>query len=230
MTVVVRWEWYFAMKKKLYTIFFGLLESALLLSGCVIQADVNTPDDTDAKMSNPPSIQQAVNAPDAMWLTHYYDMDSLIKASDIILSGRIISETPERRHDMVFTHHGVEILKVYYGDVQEGASITVLITGGKIDDIETIPYREAPLLETGAEYMLFLDEFSEVDYCIPTGGYQGVFVVTDDILRFVGERNDDIADEVNGMSVASMEKIIEEIIGMNTAHGNGMEAELPLQE
>ena len=51
----------------------------------------------------------------------------------------------------------------------------------------------------------------EVDYYSPAGSYQGVFVVENEILHVVGERQGAIADRFNGMKVASIENMLVEM-------------------
>ena len=159
--------------------------------------------------------QTTVNAQrSALWVNTCDSVDSFVESADIIVIGRVISKETERRHDYVFTHHEVELLAVYQGDVQEGESITVVLDGGEMDGFITDPFVEIPLLDMGSEYMLFLDYTGDpnFDYYLPTGSYQGVFAIEDSVLRARGIRHDIIAAELVGLSLSSVEQVVDTVL------------------
>jgi len=208
------------MKKKKLSIVISIGILALLLVGCsspYSQTSVTEKYDDTAKTPSTGSVSQ--NAPSASWIWVCDSVESLVESSEIIAIGRVIGKETERRHDMVFTHHEVEISTVYHGDVREGESVTVFITGGEMDGYVTTPFYESPLLEMGGEYMLFLvhTHDPDYDYHFPAGGYQGVFEIADGTLRIIGERQDVIAQELGGISLASVESVLYTILSAELA-------------
>ena len=127
---------------------------------------------------------------------------------------------------MVFTMQKIEVLSVNHGDIREGESIIALQTGGRMSDLETMPFAEAPLLEEGAEYMLFL-HINEEGHYLFTGGYQGVAEIVNGTLSFIGQRDDILKRQFDGRSLAFTENVIDTIMtnmqSVGNMHDGGMQ-------
>ncbi len=147
--------------------------------------------------------------PEASWKNHYFDVDSLVKASDIIIEGKVIGATLEQRYDLIFTMQEIEAEKVYIGDLKEGETVTVLQTGGELNGIETKAFREAPLLDKGDDYLLFL-EYSDEGHYLILGGYQGVGKIKNGRVTFSNVRNDEISAVLSGKSLSYVNDILME--------------------
>ena len=186
--------------KKIPFVMLAMIAFSSVFTGCLSRSN-----------NQAPEIQMpASNAPSASWRVVYNDFDSFAKASDLILAGRVTGETIDLRHNLVFTLQEVEVLTVYKGGVQEGESVTVSIDGGIMDDVETIPFDEIPLMEIGKEYLLFLEGNDTAKYVIPLS-YQGIYLIENGTLRVPGVRHDDIAKELEGMGISEIERMLAEM-------------------
>lgn len=101
----------------------------------------------------------------------------LVQDADLICVGKVVDAYTELRYDMVFTHQVIEIQRIDKGSAPE--RIEVLQTGGNYGTTETLPFREAPLLEKEEVYYLLL-QTTNSGYYLPMGGFQGVGQVQKD--------------------------------------------------
>jgi len=147
------------------------------------------------------------NAPHASWIGGSLNFDDLIKSSDVIITGRVIGSTPEQRFDLIFTRQEVSANSIYKGEVKEGESVIILQTGGRLGEMETRPFQEAPLLVEKSDYLLFL-EYTPEGYYLIMGGFQGVARIINNELEF-NVSDDYIANELYGMSYSDVTSIMQ---------------------
>lgn len=152
--------------------------------------------------------------PDADWASHYDNINDLIKNSGIIIKGKVIDSKPEQRVDLIFTMQEVKIEKVYYGEIKEGDTVSVLQTGGELNGKKTTPFREAPIWNKGDEYLLFLEHTDEGHYLV-LGGYQGAGRIENNKVKFSKVKNDNIAKEFSNKKLLDIESYISQIINEN---------------
>lgn len=113
------------------------------------------------------------------WTTHSETYAELLEYSDVILTGKVISQRTEVRIDLVFTVSEVKVEKVFSGSVSVGSVIPVLQMGGRTGTIYTPAPENGELLEIGEQYILFL-KYAPADekynaYYLVVGGDQGKF-------------------------------------------------------
>ena len=179
------------MKKKAIASAVSLM-LVLLLAGCG-----NDGGGTDAADKN-------LSGPSADWKTHYETMDSMVTDTDLIVKGKVTGHSEELRNDVVFTRQNVEVVTVIKSDSDNPPEeITVLQTGGSKDGVVTEAFPEAPLLETGETYLLFLEHTDEGHYLVG-GGYQGVAEIDDESISFICDF-DNITREMEKIPASEVE-------------------------
>lgn len=133
---------------------------------CLLESEINF------------DINVSQESTSACWHDHYTSVNDMESASDLIAYGKVISTEPELRGDLVFTRNYVSITKLIKGKISIDDEICILQTGGTYGDIYTPAFEEAPLLEDGSEYKLYLKLTDQDDkygqYYLISGGYQGV--------------------------------------------------------
>lgn len=157
-------------------------------------------------INTPHNNEKRVNTAHADWVEHYKDFNSLKENSDLIITGKKVDSYTEKRVDMIFTKEIIQIDKVYYGDLEEDTKIEILQTGGTMDNIETKPLEEAPILDDNGEYLLFLRSTEEDHYLI-LGRYQGVGQIKNGKVVFY-KHNTEISKELKGKSLYDIEELI----------------------
>lgn len=75
-------------------------------------------------------------------------------------------------HTLIFTEYGLRIEEQLKGDAPE--RVTLRVPGGTVGE-ETHFTSLSTFLETGARYLLFLEDFGRPTFTPVTGGWQGVF-------------------------------------------------------
>lgn len=157
------------------------------------------------------SVDSSLSGPSADWKTNYETMEKMATETDLIITGKVTGHSQELRHDVVFTKQTIEVLSAIKPNSENTPKeITVLQTGGSKDGVETEPFPEAPLLEEGKTYLLFLEHSDEGHYLIG-GGYQGVAEVTDDKVTFTCDFTG-MADKLEATPAGSIEKEIAKLI------------------
>jgi hypothetical protein len=154
----------------------------------------------------PSKSDKTINTADADWTEHFEDFSSLKENSDLIIKGKKVDSYTEQRVDLVFTKEIIEVNKVYSGEIKEGSKIEILQTGGTLNDIVTEPIEEAPILDKGGNYLLFLKSTPEGHYLI-LGGYQGVGLIKDNKIKF-NKHNEKISNELKDKSLKDIENIL----------------------
>lgn len=174
--------------------------------------------------------------PQADWVSHYETIDALVENSDIIILGEKHGSYTEQRISMIFTKELIQIEEVYKGEeiIDDeivdneiiGEEIEILQTGGEMNNITTLPFAEAPLLEEDIEYLLFLDKTSEGYYLI-MGGYQGVGTIVNGNVLF-SDANIEIANSVENNSLEELEIMLRGYVSytFNSEYG-GFEVTAP---
>ena len=116
----------------------------------------------------------------ASWVESFDTLKDMSKSSDLIIIGRVTNQEPEKRVDLVFTNQIITIDNIIKDkrsiNTKDLSEIKVLQTGGVLGDEVSIPFNEAPLLENGKEYFLFLRETEEKRFLI-MGGFVGDYEI-----------------------------------------------------
>ena len=132
----------------------------------------------------------------ASWEKQFNSRDELYQASDLVIKGKVLSQEPELRCDLVFSRSYVKVECVYKTSSKNviNDAVEIVQTGGTLNDYTTVPIHGAPLLESGNEYLLFL-QLSEPDqvfgqYYLISGGTQGIYQPDaissgDDVTQFL---------------------------------------------
>jgi len=152
----------------------------------------------------------------ASWAEHYYSVESLIKASDLIVTGTVVGAEVENRHGLLFTNQEIHIEKVYQGDVRVGDSIRVLQTGGVMDGFESGTFLESPLFEIGDFNLMFL-RYTDEGHFLVMGGYQGLGRIDKDSISFAVS-DDVIAQEFARMSYRAVDRYIDERVSTSSRY------------
>ena len=94
----------------------------------------------------------------ASWEKQFNSRDELYQASDLVIKGKVLSQEPELRCDLVFSRSYVKVECVYKTSSKNviNDAVEIVQTGGTLNDYTTVPIHGAPLLESGNEYLLFL--------------------------------------------------------------------------
>lgn len=108
------------------------------------------------------------------WSSHFDSAEALRDASDLIIRGVVTDSRVEKRGSLELTRHTVRIAELIRGEIGAEAQIDLVQTGSEAFGVP----EELPLLEKGAEYLLFLEQ-TDPDprygqYYLVTGGYQGI--------------------------------------------------------
>lgn len=115
------------------------------------------------------------------WAQEFDTKEELRSASDLVITGTVIREETELRHDVVFTKGYVRIDKSEKGGVAAGAVIPVLQTGGTYGEITTSEITGVPMLQIGEKYELYLTEAEYTEqygsYYLIAGGFQGALKI-----------------------------------------------------
>ena len=162
------------MYRKCVACVFALI---LLLSSCIFTGayakDAAYYDDDMEEAPNEICMDVSV-----CWHELYHSQEDVKLASDVALKGRVIKEESELRHNVVFTNVYVYVDSVLFGDIEAGDVIKILQTGGSIGKFSTPAPIEAPIMELGGQYELYLKETSPDEmygqYYLITGGFQGM--------------------------------------------------------
>jgi len=179
------------MKKKI--IIVSVLCCSLLLFSCIAYIH---------------SASQKTVYPSASWVNHYDDVAEMISESDLIIRGTVAASTPEQRINIVVTRQNIHIDKLYQSTAPVGDSIFLLQTGGVLGSTRTKPFPEAPLLEVGKSYLLFLELTEEGHYLI-MGGYQGAGRIRAGRLDFTNVYGDAVSAALDGMNLTDAIALVE---------------------
>lgn len=144
----------------------------------------------------------------ASWINHYQSASEMTQKADLIIKGKLIDESTEKRVNLIFTKAVIEVSKVYKGDIKENDTVIVLQTGGEMNGEKTEPFEEAPLLKNDGEHILFLESTSEGHYLI-AGGYQGVGKIKNGKVVF-NAPDDEATKEFKNKNLTEVEKLIKE--------------------
>ena len=117
-----------------------------------------------------------------------------------------MDETP-----LVFTISTIEISRVFAYDSacsslpndidkQGIQTVKVIQTGGTTSGVRTPPIEDAPILEFGSEYLLFLTE-GDPDLYIPVGGRLGTAVIVSESIGFTNEESANAFPELKYMNI-----------------------------
>lgn len=147
-----------------------------------------------------------INSPHADWNDHYSDFKSMVSSADLVIKGKKVDFYTEQRSDLIFTKQIIEIEKIYKGDADKNSRIEILQTGGKLNDITTSPFAEAPLLDKNSNYLLLLKKSKEGHYLI-LGGYQGVGLIKNDNVIF-NASNTEITEELENKNINYIESVL----------------------
>jgi len=172
------------------------------------------------------------------WATSAEDTTELISESSLAGTVKVISSKTELREDMVFTKSIVEmkypdmiskdIISEVIGNDEVSSKnsfmrIEVLQTGGSCDGVTTEAFPDAPLLDVGGKYMLFLEATDEGHYLI-TGGFRGIAEIKDSKVSFLTSENKVAFSELENIptndvakTISKMEKSNDQIL-INTSH------------
>lgn len=127
------------------------------------------------------SSSNLLSVTDASWNKSFDSLDDMRLNSDIIITGTVVSAVPELRYDMVFTKSYIQIINQVKGSVDLDTLIPVLQTGGTYGNTTTPAITDAPLLDVGSTYELYLSLTDKSDiygqYYLISGGYQGVLKI-----------------------------------------------------
>lgn len=123
----------------------------------------------------------------------YHNFSELKEESDLVIVGTVKEskvwslELDEPQFSpLLKTDFIVEIERVILGETKD-LSITIVMTGGTIDD-ETTIIRGYPLLEIGEESIFFLKQTDTGRYII-SGGPTGRYIIEEGKVYSLGEKN-----------------------------------------
>lgn len=218
-------------KKSMFIVTFSLV----ILLGAFVLYDKNSP----IKNNLPNGENGSSNA---TWISHYYDDTEMIKEADLIIIGKIVGSYTEQRADMVFTRQIVEVQKTLKANslVKADLELTSLVaeqsrsyleesylpesnlpmiqilqTGGELNGMYTKPFLEAPLLESGEQYVFLLEQALDENflptYYVMMGGYQGVGEVIDNKIVFSKQTND-VFKLLSNQNVDQVTSIVDNVI------------------
>jgi hypothetical protein len=148
-----------------------------------------------------------INNISADWIDHYSDFNSMASAADLIIKGKKVDSYQEQRVDLIFTKQIIEIRKIYKGELNVDDKIEILQTGGTLNNITTLPFEEAQLLDNNCNYLLLLRKTSEGHYLI-LGGYQGVGLINDNENVVFNDANTEISSELKTKKLKDLEEIL----------------------
>ncbi len=189
------------MNKRKYVNLLRIVLPVIILSGLFVYSLSN-----NSINQNTNYTPNTTNASHADWADHFGDIDSLTKAADIIIKGQVVKSTTEQRVNLIFTKQEVKIKEVYKGNVKNGESIKLLQTGGEMNNIKTAAFVEAPLLDKGGDYLMYLRLTQEGHYLV-LGGYQGIGKIENNKVKFNVEE-DIIAMEFKDKNLESIDRIV----------------------
>ena len=112
----------------------------------------------------------------ALWTEAYSSFEEMSTAADVVLLGTVTEQVPELRCDMVFTKSYISVDQIYAGEIVTDNGISVLQTGGSLNDYFTPAIDDAPIMDLGAQYILYLRYVSDEtygEYYLILGGYTG---------------------------------------------------------
>lgn len=152
----------------------------------------------------------------ASWIEGFDTTEELSKSSDLIIIGEVESQEPELRHDLVFTNHIVTIKDIFSDkrtlEMAEKTKIKIFQTGGTLGKFITPAIIDAPLLQEGETYMLFLRETAEKRFLV-MGGTQGAYIIKNGkVISSYGKNN--ILEE--GFKNKDLNLLSEQIKNWNT--------------
>jgi len=89
--------------------------------------------------------------------------EQLVENSSDVIRGRVISQISlwNETHTMIYTDVTIEITEILLGSVAEGATISVYIPGGVVNDTG-LRVEHAPEFEDGEDVILFLTELDNL--------------------------------------------------------------------
>ena len=104
------------------------------------------------------------------------DLEKLTQDSDRIVVGRVLDAVSFQRENRIYTLHRIQVSTAVSGGDAEGTVIEVITAGGKIGDIRQA-VSGAASLDTGAEYLLFLQDRGDPVFAYVLGMSQGAYTV-----------------------------------------------------
>jgi hypothetical protein len=160
--------------------------------------------------------------------------EAVVNNSTFIGRGKLLGADTEIRGDvgneMVFTINHMLITQIYAINENEISTISddmnsnslivdVLQTGGKYGKYITPALGDAPLLQKGTEYFLFLEN-TEEGYYLPIGGRLGIAEIINGRIEFV---NDEAADLLSSFEGDKVTKIIADLLSIANEIDNAIE-------
>jgi len=154
-------------------------------------------------------ITQVINY-SVSWAIYYPDINSMIKDSDLIVIGTIISYksyTNGRHGDLVFTDYKIKVEKVLKGPKKDYIIFTQ--TGGIINGIK-YEVNDDPLMKIGEKAVFFLkyDKESDKYFTNPQGR---LLIINDKVYSLniiYPNRNIMLPFSINGMDLNDLIRII----------------------
>lgn len=154
--------------------------------------------------TNKKSSEEEVSYISASWSYNYADIKEITKASDLIALVRVnklISEIEE--YGLPFSTFEVEVIEPVYG-CELGDNISIYMTGGH-DENRKLEIEDDPLLESGQEFLVFLQHNQDGTYTI-LGGPQGRLEYKDKRLNSMQYVNDRLKQYHSGMNINIQEE------------------------
>ena len=99
----------------------------------------------------------------ALWTESFDSATEMTQSADVVAIGTVSSQQTETRCNLVFTRSTITIDQLYSGSVQDDC-LQVVQTGGVSGDLYTPEFDDAPLMEIGQTYALFLKYVNDPDY------------------------------------------------------------------
>lgn len=99
----------------------------------------------------------------ALWTESFDSAAEMAQSANVVAIGTVSSQQAETRCNLVFTRSTITLDQLYSGAVQDDC-LQVVQTGGTLDDLYTPEFDDAPLMELGQAYVLFLKHVDDPDY------------------------------------------------------------------
>jgi hypothetical protein len=151
---------------------------------------------------------------------------SVINNATFVAKGKLLDFDTELRGDegseLVFTNNHILISKIYALNEDENSEIAkdftdgllivdVIQTGGDYFDYHTAAFKDAPLLESNTDYLLFLEK-TEDGYYLPVGGRLGIAKIINGKIEFLNDEAKSILSTFEGDKTS---KIINDLISID---------------
>lgn len=152
-------------------------------------------------------------------------LDDLTQNSDMIVVGAVQSARSELINNGrgIVTHYTLQTQQALKGAVQPGASLDVVLLGGKITfpdgSVAIVEATKEPALLQGHSYVVFGKSVDEGKSFRPLGGAQGVFEI-DQSARWVHPHATTSADPLRSSSKLTPDKFIEQVQAIVRQQGN----------